>query len=153
MNSEKNKGSIFSVYLPLMDEKLLNKTIPEMEHVRILYIGGKCHESKILSAALARRGYRIDYSSGIEGLATIAGNDHELPDVIIYSHEMDNINLGILSGFLKEKAIDIPIILVTDIDHDLSKEELLNSGLAKIVLIKPVSLREMLSSIKIILKK
>jgi len=151
VKSEKNKGSVFSVYLPVSYEYTKDMTVSDQK--RILYLSGDCHESRILSSALNKRGFIIDYKTGMEGLAKIDGKNNALPDILIFTNDPDNIDSDFFYDYIREKNINVPVILITDYDHDLSKEKLINSGIARNVLFKPVSLKELLSAIQLTLNK
>ncbi|HOK25038.1 MAG TPA: ATP-binding protein [Bacteroidales bacterium] len=153
VKSVKNKGSQFKIYLPLADSLPLEEIAPFAERSRVLFICGGSHELKVLGSALEKSGYAVDYAIDIDGLIKLSGDEDAKPDVIIFSQDNENISSDILSEYMIEKNIDIPVVLITDSSYDLSKEKLLNSGIAKNVLFKPVSLREILTSIQISLNK
>ena len=54
----------------------------------------------------------------------------------------------ISGNFFPFTILKLPLILITDTDQYITKEKLLNSGVAKQVLIKPVSLKEIHNAIQ-----
>ncbi|MGQ9619816.1 MAG: ATP-binding protein [Bacteroidales bacterium] len=151
VKSEKNKGSVFSIYIPLLENDTINEHRLSDIKKRILYITGDyCYESRILSTALGNCGYIVDLKSDIEGLTKLAGENVSKPDIVIFtSQDSTTIDSEFFYKFLQEKKINVPVIFITDSNQDLSKEKLINSGIVRNVLFKPVSLREILSAIQI----
>lgn len=78
----------------------------------------------------------------------ILNDKKDNPDIIIFMDDSENIKTDDLIILYSEKRIKTPLILITDNEQYLSKEKLLNSGVAKQVLIKPVSLREIHNAIQ-----
>ncbi len=152
--SEPNKGSVFSVYLPLIENYSTFEPVINQDKKRIMFISDEtCRESKLLSGALGKSGYVIDIKTDIEGLYELIDENIPKPDILIFSNdEKGSIDSGFLKGFIKEKNIDIPVILLVNNNFDISKDPLINSGIAKNVLFKPVSLKEILSAIRISVK-
>jgi CheY-like chemotaxis protein len=68
--------------------------------------------------------------------------NNELPDLIIYMDDSKEILAEDIINLFSQKGIITPVILITDDNQFLSKEKLVNSGIAKQHLIKPVSLKE-----------
>jgi DNA-binding response OmpR family regulator len=62
--------------------------------------------------------------------------------------ESEYVKTDDITSIYSEKKFSTPLILITDSDQYSSKEKLLNSGIAKQVLIKPVSLREIHTAIQ-----
>jgi DNA-binding response OmpR family regulator len=116
---------------------------------KLLFITGNRYESKILSIGLEKRGYIITYASTASQLAEMISDEHQLPDSIIYMDDSEEIKPDFVSDLFNNFKINIPVILITDDEHYLSREKFLNSGMAKQVLTKPVSLREIDSAIQV----
>jgi hypothetical protein len=62
------------------------------------------------------------------------------------------IQQGDLVSIFRRLKINTPCILITDPNQELSEEKLLNSGIIKQQLIKPVSLKDIRNAIQISLK-
>jgi PAS domain S-box-containing protein len=147
VSSKKNKGSSFSVYLPVYKEYA---TTPEKhdETKKLLFITGNRYESRILSLALERSGYKIVFATDRKSFFEIMSENNELPDLIIYMDDSKEILAEDIINLFSQKGIITPVILITDDNQFLSKEKLVNSGIAKQHLIKPVSLKEIRNAIQ-----
>ncbi len=148
VSSKKGQGTVFTVYLPVA------KDYPAIEistgkRGKILLISGSPHESRVLSLALERQGYTLTFASDSAGLTGILSDHAKHPDTIIYMDDSEDINSDLIYDLINQLEIKIPLILITDSDQYLSKEKLLNSGVAKQVLHKPVSLREINNAIQV----
>jgi PAS domain S-box-containing protein len=144
--SKPGKGSLFSLYLPVNVDY---HGVPEWAgEKKLLFITGNRYESKILSLALEKSGYRITFASDMKNMSDILNDEKDNPDLIIYMDDSENIKSDDLILVYSEKNIKTPLILITGNEQHLSKEKLLNSGVAKQVLIKPVSLREIHNAIQ-----
>jgi PAS domain S-box-containing protein len=140
VSSRPKKGSVFSLYIPVSrDYEFFSDSVTEK---KLLFIAGNRYESKILSIALEESGYKITFVSDLMNLNEIFIDQKSVPDLIIYMDDSENIRTDDLIGVYQARSIRIPLILITDNEQYYSKEKLLNSGVAKQVLLKPVSLRE-----------
>jgi signal transduction histidine kinase/DNA-binding NarL/FixJ family response regulator len=146
VSSKKNKGSVFSVYLPVSKDYHEISVKTEKER-RLLFISGNRYESRILSLALEKSGYKLDFATDLEAFSKLMSAD-KIADLIIYMGDSENIKADDIISFSKRKKITSPIILITDNDQYLSQEKLLNSGIVKQILNKPVSLKEIGNAIK-----
>jgi PAS domain S-box-containing protein len=147
VSSRKGKGSIFSVYLPSFDAR--GYTIDEDAGKKLLFISGNLHESRVVSLGLEKSGHKIDFVSDRKSFSGRFSDHARLPDIILFMDDSNEINAGHISELYHIHNLKIPLILITDNDQFLSKEILLNSGVAKQVLIKPVSLREIENAIQL----
>jgi signal transduction histidine kinase/DNA-binding response OmpR family regulator len=148
VSSKRNKGSVFSVYLPVSSgyhsietEKNSNK--------KLLFISGNRHESRILSLALENSGYKIVYASDLNKLLKFVSEKKHLPDLIIYMDDSEEIRPEDLFNIYSGKKINTPVIMISDRNQAQSAEKLVNSGIVKQQLTKPVSLREIQNAIQI----
>jgi signal transduction histidine kinase/FixJ family two-component response regulator/CheY-like chemotaxis protein len=146
VSSKKNKGSVFSVYLPVSKDyqDISGKTEKER---RLLFISGNRYESRILSLALEKTGYKLDFATDLEAFSKLM-SEEKIADLIIYMGDSENIKADDIISFSSRKKITSPIILITDNYQYLSQEKLLNSGIVKQILNKPVSLKEIRNAIK-----
>ena len=72
----------------------------------------------------------------------------EHPDLIIYMSESRQIQPEDIISVFHQFKVEIPCILITDSNQDLLEEKLLNSGIIKQHLVKPVSLKEIRNAIQ-----
>lgn len=147
VSSKMNKGSVFYVYLPVSRE-YNEKPEKVREGKKLLFITGNRYESRILSIALESSGYKLLFASDHGRFSMIMSDKTEIPDVIIYMDDSEEIKAEDMINFYSKKKINTPLILITDTDEFLSKEKLVNSGIVKQVLNKPVSLKEIRNAIQ-----
>lgn len=103
----------------------------------------------ILSLALENTGYELIYISDRRNLIKVMAYINERPDLIIYMSDSKQIQQGDLVSIFRRLKIITPCILITDPNQELSEEKLLNSGIIKQQLIKPVSLKDIRNAIQI----
>jgi signal transduction histidine kinase len=147
VTSRKGKGSVFSVYLPV--SAALEASEKTDTGKNILFISGNLHESRILSLGLEKCGYELDFVKDRKRLSEKLADREYFPDMIIYMDDSADISSRNVADLYIKHNLGTPLILITDNDQYLSKEILLNSGVAKQVLLKPVSLREIDNAIQL----
>jgi len=147
VSSKRNKGSVFSVYLPVSKE-YVQKPEKEQEGKKLLLITGNLYESRILSLALENSGYKLLFASDRDRFFKIMSDEINIPDLIIYMDDSEEINAEDMMALYANNKIKIPLILISDIDQFIFKEKLVNSGIAKQLLNKPVSLKEIHNAIQ-----
>lgn len=151
VSSKKEKGSVFSVYLPVSKSYSDVKT-KKGARKKILFITGNQYESRILSLALESAGYELIYVSDDNNFVKVMTNQKELPDMVIYMSDSKVILPEDLVGIFKSQKILTPCILITDSSQEISDENLLNSGIINQQLTKPVSLKEIRNAIQELLR-
>ncbi|MCX6333664.1 MAG: ATP-binding protein [Bacteroidia bacterium] len=151
VSSEKDKGSVFYVYLPISAESAKANIISE-KRKRIFLIMGNKHESRILSLALESAGYELILSSSPKNLADAVSDRNSQPDLIIFMSDAENIKAVNLLDALQKSGSEIPCIIIDDPDHDIHEENFLNSGIVSQHIIKPVSLKEIKDAIQMSIK-
>jgi two-component system, cell cycle sensor histidine kinase and response regulator CckA len=148
VSSKKEKGSIFYIYIPI------SKAYPYLtrksdKKKKILFITGNKYESRILSLALENTGYELIYISDRRHFMKVMVNLNERPDLIIYMSDSKQIQPEDLISMFFRLKINTPCVLITDQNQELLEDKLLNSGIIKQHLIKPVSLKEIRNAIQI----
>lgn len=151
VSSKKEKGSVFSVYLPV--SKSYSDVITKKgARKKILFITGNQYESRILSLALESAGYELIYVSDDRNFVKVMTNQRELPDMVIYMSDSKVILPEDLVGIFRRQKILTPCILITDPSQEISDEKLLNSGIINQQLTKPVSFKEIRNAIQELLR-
>ncbi len=151
VSSEKGKGSVFNVYLPVSK----SYSVPagkKSGRKRILFITGNKYESRILSLALESSGYELVFISDGKNFVRVMTNVKERPEMVIYMSDSKLINAEDLVGIFRTQKITTPCILITDPILEISDEKLLNSGIINQHLTKPVSLKEIRNAIQELLR-
>jgi signal transduction histidine kinase/DNA-binding response OmpR family regulator len=147
VSSKKNRGSAFSVYLPV-STGYHSKNEKIDKNKKLLFISGNRFESRILSLALENSGYKIVFASDINKLLKLISEKNSPPDLIIYMDDSEEINQEDLINIYSAKQISIPVILISDRNHLQIAQKIVNSGIIKQQLTKPVSLKEIHNSIQ-----
>jgi signal transduction histidine kinase/CheY-like chemotaxis protein len=151
VSSKKQKGSVFSVYLPVSKSYTVS-TDKKDSRKKILFITGNKYESRILSLALQSAGYELIFISDGRNFAKVMTNVMERPDMVIYMSDSKQIKPEDLVGIFRSEKIFTPCILITDPNQEISDENLLNSGIINQQLTKPVSLKEIRNAIQELLR-
>lgn len=151
VSSEKGKGSVFNVYLPVT-KSYSPVTARKGTRKKILFITGNKYESRILSLALESAGYELVFVSDGSSFVKVMTNVQERPDMVIYMSDSKLIIPEDLVGLFLSQKITTPCILITDPDLEISDEKLLNSGIINQQLQKPVSLKEIRNAIQELLR-
>jgi PAS domain S-box-containing protein len=151
VSSKKEQGSVFYVYLPV------SKKYPDFlqnsdRRKKILFITGNKYESRILSLALENTGYELIYILDQNHLIRTMASENERPDLIIYMSDSRQIQPGDIMAIYSRLKILTPLILISEGNRELLEEKLLNSGIIKQQLTKPVSLKEIRNAIQSLLK-
>jgi len=149
--SEKEKGSVFYVYLPV-STGILEESVTSHKKRKILFIDGNKHESRIISLALESAGFNLINSSDRKTLFAALSDEDSKPDLIICMSDTDSIKSSDLLEALEKVRSEIPCILIDDPDIDFHEEILVNSGIVSQHLIKPVSLKEIKNAIQLSIK-
>jgi signal transduction histidine kinase len=151
VSSEKQKGSVFHVYLPVSKSYVPDKD-KKAGRKKILFITGNKYESRIFSLALESAGYDLIYISDGNNFSNVMTNINERPDLVIYMSDSRLIKPEDLVGIFRSQKIITPCILISDPTLDTSDENLLNSGIISQQLAKPVSLKEIRNAIQELLR-
>lgn len=147
VSSKLDEGSVFYVYLPVTKDYETSPASAEARR-RILFITGNRYESRILTLALESAGYEITQSSDPNHLGKMLSGTRKKPNLVLYMIESEQIKTNDLLEQFSLHDIKIPCILITDSSRMQEEEKLITSGIIKQHLIKPVSLREIISAIK-----
>jgi len=146
VSANKNKGSVFSVYLPVTDEYPSVQRV-EGERKKILFIRGNRYESKIFSIALESTGHELIFASDKRQLIKLMKNAESEPDLIVIMNDSKQIKAEDLLSIYSNNNRKTPCILISDLDQGNFEEKLLNSGIVSHHLMKPLSLKEIRNAI------
>jgi CheY-like chemotaxis protein len=146
ISSKKNKGSLFSVYLPV-SSGYDSRDVKRENRNKLLFISGNRYESRILSLALENSGYEIAFASDLNRFLKLISEENAPPDLVIYMDDSEEISQEDLINIFSARKINVPVILICDKNQLLSSQKIVNSGIVKQQLTKPVSLREIHNAI------
>jgi signal transduction histidine kinase/CheY-like chemotaxis protein len=150
VSSKKNKGSLFSVYLPVSGEYHTGNEM-NLRNRKLFFISGNMYESRILSLALESSGYEVIFASDLNRFLKLTSSESSIPDLIIYMDDSEEIRPEDLINIYSAKKMKTPLILISDKNQFQSAERFVNSGIVKQQLTKPVSLREIHGAIQTLL--
>jgi response regulator RpfG family c-di-GMP phosphodiesterase len=103
----------------------------------------------MLSMALENTGFDLIYVSDRQGFMKAFSIGENNPDLIIYMTESGQVKPEDFLNIYLQKNADAPCIIITNQNCSIFEEKLLNSGIVKQHLIKPVSLKEIKSAIQL----
>jgi signal transduction histidine kinase len=148
VNSKPGVGSVFDVYLPVPINDLQHKN-KIAEKNKVLIIRGNLHESNILSIALENSGFKVEFVADLNQLSGKFSTIKFKPAVIIYMADSEKITIEDLRRFYYNLQLKVPCILITDKEKEEIREELINLGVVRQHLLKPVSLKDLRNAIQI----
>jgi PAS domain S-box-containing protein len=146
--SKRDEGSEFFVYLPVTRQDQSEESFSGQKK-RILFIAGNKHESRMLTMALENTGFDLMYISDRQGLVKSLSKDGDQTDLIVYMTDSGQVLPEDFLNIFRQMKIDTPCIIITNQNCSIFEEKLLNSGIVKQHLIKPVSLKEIKSAIQL----
>ena len=156
--SEIDKGSIFNVYLPIVEEKTDLFTKEQKKEgltggtEKIMIVDDEEDVRKGTQELLESCGYKVSsFCNGIEALQEFEKNPHRF-DLIITDMTMPKMTGLELSTKILNIRKDMPIILSTGYYENLTKDMVHRVGIRKYIQ-KPVMSQKLLSMIREILNK
>jgi len=147
VQSEPGKGSIFNVFLPVIEKTVkreapIERPIP-MGTERILFIDDEAPLANLGKKMLGFLGYAVTTrTSSIEALELFKARPDRF-DLVITDMTMPNLTGDELALKLAKIRPDIPIILCTGFSHKITEEKSKEMGI-KAYLLKPI-LREVMA--------
>ncbi|KAA3615349.1 MAG: PAS domain S-box protein [Calditrichaeota bacterium] len=149
--SEKNKGTAFNIYLPLMQgkDKKYGKIAKSVQsgNERILLVDDEKMIVQMFKQMLQQYGYTVyDYSSSVAALEAF----REMPekvDLLISDLTMPTMTGLDLAREIKTLRTDLPIILITGYSESVSDDITERYGI-KTVLTKPIIMAEITDAIR-----
>jgi PAS domain S-box-containing protein len=148
VDSELNEGTVFSVFLPVVDKE--GQHLPNKEQAKpyskgeelILYIDDDEVIVELGRDMLESLGYEVAVSVSSEKALEMFRTDPEDFDLIITDQSMPVLTGTQLAKEFRKIRADIPIILVTGFSASILKQELSNSGIEHCIA-KPVVMNEL----------
>jgi PAS domain S-box-containing protein len=156
VNSKVNQGTTFEIYLPVIKvsvEDSDQESIPvAVTHGNIVVVDDEKEITELLYETLQIIGYNvIPFNFSTEALEYIQLHHHEI-DLVITDLTMPGMTGNQLSLEIKKLNPTLPVILITGYRAKLSDTAMKESRIDS-VLMKPISLKDLLSEISILLKK
>ena len=154
VESTAGKGTTFNVYLPIVDEEILDTDPSESNLLfgseRILYIDDEVDLIHPVKAMLEKLGYTVTAdNSSIHALEFFKNNPSDM-DIVITDQTMPDMTGRELAAELKSIRPDIPIILCTGYSDQINEENARTMGISAFLL-KPIIMRDISRTIREIL--
>lgn len=158
VQSELGKGSIFHVFLPLLELKTVKTSTLEIEQKlpvgteHILVIDDEPEMVAIQKSRLEDLGYRVTgFTDSHLALKAFCAKPKDF-DLILTDFSMPKLTGMELAQRAHIVAPNLPIMILTGFSHSFSKENARESGVKKI-LVKPISEKKLASSVRNIIDK
>ena len=90
VTSKPGKGTAFSLYLPISHD--FSSPGENDQEKKLLFITGNRYESRILSLALERSGYKLVFASDPNSIWMIISDPAKKPDMIIYMDDSEEVS-------------------------------------------------------------
>ncbi len=154
VESTLSKGATFRVYLPesggnALEEEETAMVLPTGNQ-RILFVDDEPALVDMGQQRLTRLGYQVDaYTSSVKALSLFQTNPARY-DLVITDMSMPMLSGDRLARRLIEIRPDIPIILCTGYNRQISDEKALACGIRSF-LMKPITIKEMADTVKRVL--
>ena len=141
VRNKKEKGAVFSFYLPISssieNQEAYSETILPKGNARILFVDDELPIARMNSQILERLGYHVTYrTSSIEARELFRSKPYDF-DLVITDMTMPNMTGEVLALELISLRPDIPIILLTGYSKTISEEKALQIGI-KAFAYKPI---------------
>lgn len=143
VNSTIGEGSVFTIYLPLFDEKnekqksefMIKDKKEKTEH--ILLVDDEELVALVVKAMITKMGYKVTvYTDSKKALEDFRYNPNKF-DLLITDVSMPNMNGDELAQEIHLIREDIPILFCTGFNYNIDKQKAKSLGV-KSVLIKPI---------------
>lgn len=152
VSSEPGQGTIFRFCLPLDvsvgEDRRIEKTVDHLiSNIRILYVDDEEESVEVWQTALVEEGLIVTTAVNAHKALDIFQKNPDEFDVIVTDQRMPEMNGTELAREVCRIRPGIPIILITGWGQNLSNQELERGSIRK-VLSKPVSMEDLLQTIK-----
>ncbi len=156
LDSQIGKGTRFEIYLPQFESEKDDNKNPEDQLIfgseRILFIDDEEVQTDLGKQLLEKLGYRVDTQTNSRIALDTFKEDPERYDLIITDMTMPNMSGDQLSREILSIRPDMPIILSTGYNEQMSEEKAKEIGIKGYVH-KPVVLKEMSKIIRQVLQE
>ncbi|MDM8535601.1 PAS domain S-box protein [Desulfobacterales bacterium HSG17] len=144
--SEPGKGSTFNVFLPVINNA--DSSVNSRERLimngneRILFVDDEEYQVDMCKQMLEHLGYNVAVTTSSLKALSLFGKNPDDFDLVMTDMTMPNMTGDILAKKIMSLRPDIPIILCTGYNEQISKEKAKSLGIRGFVM-KPVVMKEM----------
>jgi len=155
VESEEGRGTSFIVYLPASEEAPVEGETPEdpVFHrgcERVLFVDDEPMIMKLGQRILERQGYEVEtQASGIDAIESFK-NDPRRFDLVVTDMSMPGLRGDRLAEELLTIRPDLPVILCTGFNKQISEEKAKRIGIRAFV-IKPLTAQELTNTVRKVL--
>ena len=152
--SEPGKGSIFHIYLPVVENEQQDRQDIEEElpggTERVMIVDDEPAVAEMVKNMLENFGYQADiFKSGSEAVETFKRNPNNY-DLVISDLTMPHLTGLDLADRLRKEQKNLPIIIMTGFGDTLTKPTLEHYGVGHVIN-KPISVKELLPAVRKVL--
>ena len=156
IESEVGKGTIFHIYIPLIEVETQAIDEQDLEapkgKERILIVDDEESILNVLQKMLERLGYRVTARTKAIETLKIFRDDPNAFDLVITDMTMPNMTGKELADELKKTRSDIPVILCTGFSNRIDENEAKQVGIDAFIM-KPISRKAIADTIRKVLDK
>jgi len=156
VESAAGKGSTFRIFLPVIDEKAAESR-PSADPVqgggRILFVDDEPAAAKLMFTALSKLGYETVTENAPARALELLKAEPEKFDLVITDLSMPEMTGLELAAAIHQARPDLPVILLTGYGQDIDQAQPPEHYGIRQVLIKPVKLNVLASSIYAIINQ
>ena len=162
VSSEVNKGSVFSIYLPVKEDAvkksfISDKTFPQKPveialrgKETILFVDDEEHITIVEKKMLEQFGYIVEGAKSAHEALDKFRSDPKKYDIVITDQVMSEFTGSELAKELLEINPDLPIILTTGYSETVTKDNYMKHGIRE-YLLKPFSVKDLCKAIRRVL--
>ena len=153
--SEPNQGTVFHVYLPVVDVQTLKAmeqpVPPPRGSETVLFVDDEAKVADAGKGILESLGYKVDVSTSSPEAYEKFRQDSERYDLIITDLTMPHMTGDELARKIKKLRPNIPIILITGLTPQTTPEQLRSARIDRIIT-KPLTTRDIAMAIRQVLE-
>ncbi len=155
VESKLNEGTVFTIYVPLIDEVVDSKPIVDIECLpggkeSILLVDDEYMIADTMKIMMEQLGYRVKaFTESSRALEVFESNPHAF-DLVITDMTMPRMTGDLLALKIQDIREDTPVIICTGFNNRVDPEKLKNKGICE-VLTKPVRTTTLAKAIKDVL--
>ncbi|MGD9158346.1 MAG: response regulator [Desulfobacteraceae bacterium] len=155
VESEINEGTVFTIYIPLIDAVIDNKPAVDVEHLpggkeSILLVDDEYMIADTMKIMMEQLGYRVKAFTESSRALEVFESNPDAFDLVITDMTMPRMTGDLLASKIQDIREDTPVIICTGFNNRVDPDGLRNKGICEI-LNKPVRTTTLAKAIKDVL--